>query len=192
MSVVAALQPVVEAFEHLGISYHVGGSVASSAHGAPRATNDVDLVVGLRPEHVQPLCAALQPAYYAAPELLEEAIRHRSCANLIHLATGYKIDLFVDRGGEYDAICLQRHVDRTLAPNSRSFRVATAEDILLRKLEWYRDGGEASERQWSDVLGVLRLRWQSLDWPYLSRWARHLRIDDLLSRAEQHVRSAGP
>jgi hypothetical protein len=185
--VVVALQPVVEVLERLGVAYHVGGSVASSTHGPPRATNDVDLAVDLRHEHVQPLCAALAGQYYASAELLSEAINRRTCANLIHLASGYKIDLFVTRGGEYDRVSLLRGVDRTLAENTRPFRVATAEDTVLRKLEWYRAGDEVSERQWSDVLGILRLRRQELDRAYLTRWATHLGVADLLTRAEHEA-----
>ena len=189
MTVVAALQPVVEALERLGIAYHVGGSVASSAHGSPRATNDVDLVADLRREHVHALCAELSTAYYASAELLFDAVARRSCANLIHLASGYKVDLFVCRDGEYDRTAIGRHVDRSLLPNSRTFRIATAEDVVLRKLEWYRDGGESSDRPWSDVLGVLRLRARDLDREYLRRWAAHLGVDGLLARAEHESRT---
>jgi hypothetical protein len=187
VSIVAALQPVVEALEQLGVAYHIGGSVASSAHGTPRATNDVDVVADLHVEHVRPLCAALAGRYYASPELLEDAVRRRSCANLVHFATGYKVDLFVQRDGEYDRQCLLRHVDRSLTSGSRTFRFATAEDILLRKLQWYRDGGEQSDRQWTDVLGLVRTRAGDLDRPYLAHWAPTLGVADLLARAEREA-----
>lgn len=183
MSLLAALQPVVEALERLGVTYQIGGSVASSAHGSPRATNDVDLVVDLRPEHVEPLRRALADAYYAPTELRHGAIAHRSCANLIHLSTGFKVDLFVCRDGDYDRGSLSRCVERSLQPGTRPFRVATAEDTLLRKLEWYRKGGEVSDRQWQDVLGVLRLVRSGLDRDYLELWAPRLGVDDLLRRA---------
>ena len=183
MSVLAALQPVVEALERLGVAYHIGGSVASSVHGAPRATNDVDLVVDLRPEHVDPLCSSLSGDFYASAELLRDAVTHATCANLIHLQSGYKVDLFVCRRDEYGRRSLARFVDRGLEAGARTFRVATPEDILLRKLEWYRDGGEVSDRQWSDVLGILRLRRRDLDDAYLAHWASHLRVDELLARA---------
>lgn len=191
MKLVAALQPVVEALERLGVAYHVGGSVASSTHGSPRATNDVDVVVDLLPEHVAPLCTLLRDRYYASPELLLEAVRRHSCANLLHLGSGIKIDLFVCRGGEYDRLCLSRHVALPLEPGSRSFRIATAEDILLRKLEWYRAGGESSDRQWFDVLGILRLHGDRLDRGYLGRWSQHLGIADLLARAEREIARRG-
>jgi hypothetical protein len=187
VSIVAALQPVVEVLEQLGVAYHVGGSVASSAHGSPRATNDVDVVADLRLEHVRPLCAALADRYYASPELLGDAVRRRSCGNLVHLATGYKVDLFVQRGGEFDLVSLHRHVERRLAPEGRAFRFATAEDILLRKLEWYRDGGQQSDRQWSDVLGLLRARGGELDRAYVGRWAPTLGVAELMARAEREA-----
>lgn len=115
MSLVAALQPVVEAFEQLGIPYLVGGSIASSAHGSPRSTNDVDHVAGLRLEHIEPLRAILGTAYYAPAELLAEAVCRRTCANLLHIATGFKIDIFVPPDGVYEATAMGRAVLRDLA-----------------------------------------------------------------------------
>ena len=186
MSLVSALAPFVAELERLGVGYQIGGSVASSAHGVPRSTNDVDVVVDLRAEHVGPLCAALRSAYYADEELVADAVTRRSCANLIHLASGFKVDLFVRGESEYDKSAMERGVWRGLgeAASAKTFRLSTAEDVLLRKLLWYRSGGEVSERQWGDVLGVLRLRQASLDWAYLRRWADQLGLDDLLARAE--------
>lgn len=187
MSVVAALQPVVEAFERLGITYQVGGSVASSAHGSPRSTNDVDVIAELRHEHVGPLCAALGAAFCAPPELPHDAIDRGSRANVLHLDTGFKVDIFVRGEGEYDRLAMARGIGRALAPGTRTFRRATAEDTLLRKLMWYRQGDEVSDRQWHDVLGVLRLRQRDLDHAYLLLWADRLGVDDLLARALREV-----
>lgn len=191
MSVVRALQPVVEALERLGVPYHVGGSVASSAHGSPRATNDVDVVVDLQRQHVEPLCAALGADYYVSPELLQFAIARGSSANLVHLPTGYKVDLFVCRAEPYDRMAMTRFAERVLEPNTREFRIATAEDVLIRKLLWYRSGGESSDRQWSDVLGVLRLREPTLDRDYLEQWSCAVGVQDLLLRARDQLAKQG-
>ena len=148
MTLATALYPVVEAFTQLGIAYQIGGSVASSAHGTPRSTLDVDLVANLGVEHVVPLCTTLRPAYYADPELVRQAIARQSCVNFLHLDSGYKIDVFVLGRNEYDRLAFTRVVERRLAgdPQGRWFRMATAEDILLRKLLWYRSGDEVSDR----------------------------------------------
>jgi hypothetical protein len=187
VTLVAALQPIVEAFERLGVSYHIGGSVASSMHGSPRSTNDVDLLVGLRHEHVPPLCATLGDAYYVDDEMLHEAISHGSSANLVHLATGWKVDVFVCGDSPFDRAALDRGESRSIVVGTRAFRVAAAEDILLRKLAWYRSGNEASDRQWSDILGILRVSGPRLDRSWLQRWAPVLGVSDLLERAEQQA-----
>lgn len=138
-----------------------------------------------RPTTSTSSCQALGGDYYAAEEPLHEAIRRRSCANVVHFASGLKVDLFVKRIGTYDDVCLQRHVERPLTPGGRTFPVATAEDILLRKLQWFRDGDEQSDRQWSDILGLLRLQRDRLDRAYVQRWANELGVDALLTRAER-------
>jgi hypothetical protein len=188
VNIVAALTPVIEALEKLRVAYHIGGSVASSLHGTPRSTNDVDVVADLEAQHVEPLCKELRGAYYAEPELAFEAIRHHSCFNLLHLATGYKGDIFVRGDSAYDRVSLQRNTRRQLEGSSgRIFLVATPEDVLLRKLQWFRAGGETSDRQWRDVLGVMRAQAENLDHAYLDLWAPELEVDDLLARARREI-----
>lgn len=191
MDELSALTGVVEALEHLGIPYRIGGSAASSVYGVPRSTADIDLVAAIRPEHVTPLCQLLKARYYAEPELLQFAVDTASCCNFIHLASAYKIDVFVRRQGPFDLQEFAHSCTRTLstAPGGRTFELATAEDIVLRKLHWFRSGGETSERQWLDVLGVLRVQQGQLDLPYLERWAREIQVEDLLQRA---LAEAGP
>jgi hypothetical protein len=188
MSLTAVVAPVVEELERLGIRYRIGGSVASSAHGIARATNDVDIVAELRHEHIEPLVRALADRYLMFPELLALAVRTRSCTNLIHKVTGYKVDLFVRPESAYDALAMARTVLRTMDPGERAFSFTSAEDILLRKLLWYRAGGEVSDRQWADVAGILRAREQDLDRGYLREWAAKLHVVDLLDRAEDQER----
>ncbi len=189
MSLFRALAPVVDALSALGVDYQIGGSVASSAHGTPRSTLDVNLVANLRIEHAESLCTTLRPAYYAEPELVRHAIYHHSCVNFLHLASGYKVDVFVVRDSDYDRLAFTRFVEKGLAgdPSGRRFRLATAEDILLRKMLWYHAGDESSDRQWQDILGVLRVQMEAIDHTYLLEWATKLGLESLLARAEADV-----
>lgn len=186
--ILKALVPVVEALEGLGVAYQIGGSVASSLYGVPRTTMDIDLVADLRPEHVQPLVALLQDQYYISPEAIYEALRHRSSFNLIHLETMVKVDVFVLRPEPYEQEAFRRTRRDTLTEESaREFSLSSPEDIILHKLAWFRMGGGVSERQWSDVVGVIRVQADALDFAYLKHWATVLGLADLL---EQAIREA--
>lgn len=183
----AALERIAAVLEELGVSYHVGGSLASSAHGVPRSTLDADLVAELRPLHVSPLVAALAAEYYVDDEAVRTAIRERSCFNAIHVATMVKVDVFVAGATAFDRAELDRARVETLAADATvraAYPVKSPEDLVLRKLLWFRAGGEHSERQWGDVVGVVRLQAATLDRAYLDHWAAELGVADLLERAD--------
>jgi hypothetical protein len=188
----AALSPVVEALKELEIQYSIGGSVASSVHGLPRATADADLVADLREEHIAPFIKRLEDNYYLSEIALRQALERHTSFNLIHLETGFKIDIFVLKPDPFDRTSFSRSKNVPLSnSSSRQFRIHTPEDILLQKLRWYRDGNQISDKQWNDILGVLKMQPQ-LDYDYLEEWATQLGLGDLLSRArEQSGRSAG-
>jgi len=181
---VTALGPVVDVLDSLGVAYFVGGSVASSAHGVPRASIDVDVVADLEPQHVVPFVARLVETYYVDEGRVRAAVEARRSFNLIHLSTMFKVDVFVSKGRPFDREALHRAQLAPLddGPEARHFRVASAEDAILAKLEWFRAGGEVSERQWSDVVGVLRMG-AKIDREYLERWATALGLGDLMARA---------
>jgi hypothetical protein len=183
------MTPVVEALEALGVAYQVGGSVASSALGVARATLDVDLVADLRAEHVARLCAALDATYYVSEEAVRDAVGRRSSFNVIHLDTMVKVDVFVLKQRPYDQRAFGRRVADTLdeGAGARLFFLATAEDVILNKLEWYRLGGGVSGSHWDDVLGVLSVQAGRLDLAYLAEWAAQLGVGDLLERARVEV-----
>lgn len=186
----AAIRPVIAALDTLGLRYHVGGSFASSLHGVPRHTQDLDLVVELLPARVNRFAALLQDEFYLETEQIHSAIARHGSFNLVHLATGFKIDIFVLGTGMFDASELERSLRMEW---SEAFGgpvlVKTAEDTLLRKLQWYRLGNEVSDRQWNDVLGILRTQGERLDLPYLRYWAAELRVSDLLDRAFADVQT---
>ena len=184
-----ALEPVVGAFELLSVPYHVGGSVASSAVGTARTTLDVDLVADLRAGQVSPFVAELKDQYYASEAAILDAVSRRSCFNVIHLPTMFKVDVFVLKERSYDrtAFARRRPGRLSIGEHSAEFVLASPEDVVLNKLEWFRLGNEVSERQWLDVLGVLRVQKGRLDEEYLAEWANELNLKELLRRAEREA-----
>ena len=185
--ILAATEPVVEAFEKLGILYCIGGSVASSAYGIPRSTMDVDMVSDLKPTSVRPLVRILEQYYYIDENMILDAIERRSSFNIIHLETMLKIDIFVAKNTPYHIETFKRRRKDTLDEEQKTaeFYLVSPEDIILNKLAWFRLGGGVSDRQWNDVLGVLKVQKDSLDYNYLKYWASELKIEDLLERAFQ-------
>ena len=182
--ILAALKPVVKAFTEVGVAYQIGGSVASSAYGSARATLDVDLVARLRDEQVRPLAGLLKDAYYVDEEMIRDAIATRSSFNLIHLESMHKVDVFVLKERPYDLQAFERARTDTLAEDDPTpFRLASPEDVILNKLEWYRKGDHVSDRQWTDVLGVIKVQGYALDLAYLRYWASELGVSDLLEEA---------
>lgn len=175
---------VTNTLERLGIRYAVGGSLASSLHGVMRSTIDVDIVADVSPEHIPLLAAALSKEFYADEEMMRDAVKHRSSFNLIHYDTAFKVDIFIRKLRPFDQMQLERRRISIIATEpEESVYVVSPEDIVLSKLEWYRMGGEISDRQWRDILGVMKVREGELDLEYLRKWAVELNVGDLLERA---------
>jgi len=175
---------VTDVFEKLGIQYAVGGSLSSSLHGVMRSTLDVDIVADMRLEHIQPLVAALSPEFYADVEMIRVAIERHSSFNLIHYETSFKVDVFIPKPRPFDQMQLERRASAIITTDpERSLYVTSPEDVILSKLEWYRMGGEVSDRQWRDILGVLKTITGGIDLDYLRHWAKQLKVNDLLDRA---------
>lgn len=174
---------VASALEDCGVRYLVGGSVASSICGEPRSTLDVDMVVDLKEMQIESLLRALGDAFYADEESIRRAVRTKSSANIIHLESSIKVDLFVMGGSLIDAEQMERRERVEVGGQpARYLYVYTPEDILLQKLRWYRLGNESSDRQWRDLLGIALVQADRLDEDYLRRSAEVLEVQDLLLR----------
>ena len=175
---------VTQTLEQIGIPYAVGGSLASSVHGVMRSTLDVDIVADMKVEHIPLLVAALSKEFYADDKMMKDAIEHHSSFNLIHYETAFKVDIFIRKERAFDQMQLDRRRTAVIATDpEQSVYVVSPEDTILAKLEWYRMGGEVSDRQWRDILGVLKTRAGELDLAYLNEWASQLKVADLLERA---------
>jgi len=183
---------VSRALDMLGVPHAVVGSLASSLHGIPRSTNDADLVAALRPEHAVPLAQALGEAFYVDADMIRDAVVRRSEFNVIHLATMFKVDVFVPPLDPLSRAQIGRATNVSIdAEGTLELRVASPEDTVAQKLLWYRRGGETSERQWLDTLGVLAVKGAALDLQYLRQTTDALGVTDLLDRALAEA-AAGP
>lgn len=178
----AALLPVASALQRMGVPFYVGGSVASTFHGAIRSTFDVDVICDLRPEHVERFLSAFGSDFYVSATAVRAAVERRSCFNLIHLPTAFKVDMFVSRDRSFERAALERAMPQRLAEGEDAkVPVATAEDVIVAKLEWFRRGDEASERQWDDVARLFALLGSTLDLGHMRRMAESLGVEDLLA-----------
>ncbi|MFM8325030.1 MAG: hypothetical protein ACKN9U_09225 [Pirellulaceae bacterium] len=178
-----ALEPVVQVFRDLGIQHFIGGSIASSFHGATRSTMDVDLVCDMKESQVAPFLSRFTEGFYVSQTAVENAVRSKSCFNLIHLPTAFKVDVFVSRARPFDIDSMRRStLEKIGTTKTLEVPIATAEDSIVSKLEWYRFTEEPSERQWNDVMRLVRLLGERLDITYLRQAADAVGVRDLLDR----------
>lgn len=178
---------VARALDSVGAPYFVAGSLASSAYGFPRATNDADLIVDLDEQQVQPLAAKLSSDFVIDADAALAAVRRRASFNVIRASTVEKVDLFVGRElpWQREEMARRRRVTLDDTDPPETLYLASPEDTVLSKLAWYRPGREVSDRQWRDVLAVLRVQAGELHLTYLRRWAAERGVEDLLARALQ-------
>ena len=174
---------VTQVLESLGIPYLISGSLASTLYGMVRTTQDSDIVAEMRIEHLQSFVSALQGEFYLDEEMIAESIQRHTSFNIIHRETMFKVDVFIPQPRPFLQSQLIRSQKQTFQFETEvSAKFASPEDTILAKLEWYRLGGEVSERQWRDILGVLNLQGDRLDFQYLHNWAGRMGIQDLLRR----------
>ncbi|HEY9793197.1 MAG TPA: hypothetical protein V6D22_22545 [Candidatus Obscuribacterales bacterium] len=175
---------VISILDSLGVRYFIGGSIASSLYGNARSTLDSDVVAELDITHVSPFVSAVQTDFYVDEDAINAAIRNRSSFNLIHYKTAFKVDIFLPKNRAFEICEFENRILRQPTSNTeQKAYFASAEDIVLAKLEWYRLGNEVSDRQWSDISEIIKIQGKNLDLEYLRKLAIELKVSDLLERA---------
>lgn len=186
--IIEVTRAVIQILEDLNIDYYIGGSLASSAFGIARSTMDVDVVADIKIEHAPILEERLRAEFYADTEMMEGAIKDQSLFNIVHLETMFKIDIFILTDQPFDKTVLsRRQLQIVTEDGTQQLYFSSPEDIILRKLLWHKSGEEISDRQWNDVLGVMKVQGEKLDREYLELWAKRLGIFDLLQKALQEA-----
>ncbi|HLB72499.1 MAG TPA: hypothetical protein VJJ98_00625 [Sedimentisphaerales bacterium] len=182
---VSVIKKLTDVLDELKIMYAIGGSIASSLYGTVRFTQDADITVkAFRGVAETLLYERLKDEFYLSREAMAQALDSAGSFNAVHLETSFKIDVFIQGPSEFEQQLLTR-TKRVRLSNSeeKSFCVVSPEDIVLLKLGWYARSVCVSDRQWDDILGVLRVQSESLDLRYIKRWSRELGVDQLLERA---------
>jgi hypothetical protein len=174
MTAGGVFERVLAALEATGISCMLTGSFASSYHGAPRATQDIDLVIEPTPEQVRAFVGLLpRDRYYVDEGAALEAVRQEGQFNVIDLHTGWKVDLIIRKSRPFSREEFRRRTSAEV--EGVEVPVTTPEDLLIAKMEWARMGQSA--RQMEDAARMLRVRTDQLDWKYLEHWVRELRLE---------------
>jgi hypothetical protein len=163
--------------EALGIEYMIAGSLASSYHGRPRTTHDADIVIDPTAEALARLVRDLSAAgFYVDADRAQDALRRKRQFNAIHIGSAFKLDLIIRKDTPFNRQEFSRRQRGALA--GASVALATAEDTIISKLEWAKQGG-GSERQMEDARGIVDVKGADLDRSYIERWARALGVLDL-------------
>jgi hypothetical protein len=171
------LERIVEALTRLEIPYLVTGSVGAMAYGEPRLTNDIDIVAAVEQRHVGGLLAAFPaPEFYVSERMILDAIRHRSQFNIIHPASGLKVDIIVRKDNPFDKSRFSR-VRRIMPAESYSANFAAPEDIIIMKMQYYREGG--SEKHLRDIAGILKISPDEVDIAYVTEWSARLGLTEI-------------
>lgn len=174
---------VTEVLNSLDVTYAVGGSLAAAVHGVIRSTLDVDILAEIKLEQIDRFVECLESSFYMDVDMITDAVIQRSTFNIIHRETFFKVDIFLTKNRAFERAELMRREKQPVEESQQSIYFVTAEDIILAKLEWYCLGGEISERQWHDVLGILRNKRGNLDLEYLFSSAQQIHVAHLLQRA---------
>jgi hypothetical protein len=178
------LKEFVEVLEKLNISYAIGGSIASSFYGKIRFTLDADITLEPFEHSADQFYENLKTRFYISKPAMLQALNSRSSFNIIHIQTSFKIDVFVCQDIPFQRQILEHPKKAKLSDQlEKNFLIVSPEDIILLKLQWYQLTDQTSKKQWDDILGVLSVQGEKLDYNYLKKWATVLKLNELLEKA---------
>ncbi|MCL5281837.1 MAG: hypothetical protein M1376_18225 [Planctomycetes bacterium] len=181
---IEGVERLIDILDRLGIIYAIGGSMASSAYGRARFTQNADITVQSFDHVAEEFCGLVKDEFYISEEAMRKALRSYGSFNVIHFEASIKIDIFVQGPSQFEQRLLARRRKAKLSDTGRrDLYVVSPEDIILLKLRWFDMTGGTSQRPWDDVLGVLAVQGDALDFEYLTASARELGLEELLSRA---------
>jgi len=180
----------VQRLEKLGIYYYVGGSLASSAYGIPRSTQDVDIIADIQEYHIERLINEFSDEFYIDAEMIRESLTYKSSFNVIHLETMIKVDIYIFDDTPFANSKMSRRRKESIDDEAEyNAYLSSPEDVILQKLRWYNIGGRVSDQQWKDVLGVIKVQSKKIDFKYLKSWASKLDLLNLLNQALKEAES---
>ena len=182
-TLVRILTPLADAFEVFGIPYHLTGSFALSVYVKTQVVQGIEVVADIKFSQVQSLVVQLEKMYDVIEIAIREATRHKGSFTLIHHDTLQKIDVLLPAYRAYSKVRQEKAQQHSLEQGSRSFRVASPEDMVLMLLEQYKGGGQPIRRLWDTILAILRAQGKQLDLAYLRVWATALDVAPLLEHA---------
>jgi hypothetical protein len=179
------MRHVCTAFERLGIKYLVTGSQATIAFGEPRFTNDIDIVAAIETSQLEAFCSAFpDEEFYLSRQAARDAIAQHHMFNIIHPASGLKIDVIIPRTSAFERSRFDRGVRVRVAEDFVA-TFASPEDVILKKLEFYKLGG--SDRHLRDIAGVLKVRGDAVDRGYIAQFAGQLGVADIWQAVQTDV-----
>ena len=178
------LRKLAKRLDDSNIPYMLSGSMCSSFHGQPRATNDADIVIDPTKKQLVHFLNSLGQNYYVSKETALEALKNNSMFNIIDTQAGWKADIIIRKNRAYSRQEFARRTNELVM--GINLWILSPEDSILSKLEWSK--GRESQIQFNDALGVLNVQWDRLDFDYLKKWAKELKVEDSLEHLLKEIR----
>lgn len=185
MGLFELLQKIVEVLENLQIPYLVTGAIASMAYGEPRLTNDIDIVAAIEEQHIKGLISAFPPDdFYISEDMIRDAIHYHGQFNIIHPASGLKVDVIIKQNTPFDNSRFRR-IKRIQPAESYQANFAAPEDVIIKKMEYYKKG--CSDKHLRDITGILKVSGHDVDREYIITWAKNLGLMKIWKAVEDRV-----